>query len=98
MASVGPAVDGPAALSIAGSGSVVQGQRNRSAAAVHHQAHIVRSRTAHRGTCTGVAPMRLSGHEINSRLRQKLEMSTGRHLYAVLGTYERLERYEKVDF
>ena len=42
--------------------------------------------------------MKLSGHEINSQLRQKLDMSTGRHLYVVLGTYERLERYEKVDF
>ena len=42
--------------------------------------------------------MKLSGHEINSQLRQKLEMPTGRHLYVVLGTCERLERYEKVDF
>jgi hypothetical protein len=42
--------------------------------------------------------MRLSGHEINSQLRQKLEMPTGRHLYVVLGTGGRLERYEKVDF
>jgi hypothetical protein len=42
--------------------------------------------------------MKLSGHEINSHLRQKLEMPTGRHLYVVLGTFERLERYEKVDF
>ena len=42
--------------------------------------------------------MRLSGPEINSQLRQKLDMPTGRHLYVVLGTYERLERYEKVDF
>jgi hypothetical protein len=42
--------------------------------------------------------MKLSGHEINSQLRQKLEMPTGRHLYVVLGTYERLDRYEKVDF
>jgi hypothetical protein len=42
--------------------------------------------------------MKLSGHEINSQLRQKLEMPTGRHLYVVLGIYERLERYEKVDF
>ena len=33
--------------------------------------------------------MKLSGHEINSQLRQKLEMPTGRHLYVVLGTYER---------
>jgi hypothetical protein len=30
--------------------------------------------------------MKLSGHEINSQLRQKLEMPTGRHLYVVLGT------------
>jgi hypothetical protein len=42
--------------------------------------------------------MKLSGHEINSQLRQKLEMPTGRHLYVILGTGERLERYEKVDF
>ena len=42
--------------------------------------------------------MRLSGHEINSQLRQKLDMPTGRHLYVVLGAYERLERYERVDF
>ncbi len=42
--------------------------------------------------------MKLSGHQINSNLRQKLEMPTGRHLYVVLGTYERLERYERVDF
>lgn len=42
--------------------------------------------------------MKLSGPEINSQLRQKLEMPTGRHLYVLLGTYERLERYEKVDF
>ena len=42
--------------------------------------------------------MKLSGHEINSQLRQKLDMPTGRHLYVVLGTYERLERYERVDF
>jgi hypothetical protein len=42
--------------------------------------------------------MRLSGHEINSQLRQKLEMPTGRHLYVVLGSYDRLERYERVDF
>ena len=42
--------------------------------------------------------MKLSGHEINSQLRQKLEMPTGRHLYVILGTCERLERYEKVDF
>lgn len=42
--------------------------------------------------------MKLSGHEINSQLRQKLEMPTGRHLYVIIGTYERLDRYEKMDF
>jgi hypothetical protein len=42
--------------------------------------------------------MRLSGHEINSQLRQKLAMPTGRHLYVVLGTYERIDRYERVAF
>lgn len=42
--------------------------------------------------------MRLSGHEINSQLGQKLTMPTGRHLYVVLGTHERLDRYEQVDF
>ena len=42
--------------------------------------------------------MKLSGHEVNSQLRQKLEMPTGRHLYVLLGTYDRLERYERVDF
>jgi len=42
--------------------------------------------------------MNLSGHEINSQLRQKLEMPTGRHLYVVLGTCERLDRYERIDF
>ncbi len=42
--------------------------------------------------------MKLSGHEINTQLRRKLEMPTGRHLYVVLGTYERLDRYERVAF
>lgn len=42
--------------------------------------------------------MKLSGHEINSQLRQKLAMPTGRHLYVVLGTYDRIERYERVAF
>lgn len=42
--------------------------------------------------------MMLSGHEINTQLRQKLDMPTGRHLYVVLGTYERLGRYEKHAF
>lgn len=42
--------------------------------------------------------MKLSGHEIISQLRQKLEMPTGRHLYVVLGTYERLTRFDRVTF
>jgi hypothetical protein len=42
--------------------------------------------------------MKLSGHEIDSQLGQKLAMPTGRHLYVVLGSFERLERYERVDF
>ena len=42
--------------------------------------------------------MKLSGPEINSQLRQKLDMPTGRHMYVILGTYERLERYERVAF
>lgn len=40
--------------------------------------------------------MKLSDSEINSKLREKLEQPTGRHLYVVLGTYERLARYERV--
>jgi hypothetical protein len=42
--------------------------------------------------------MRLSDHEINSALRDRLQMPTGRHLFAVLGTYGALERYERVSF
>jgi hypothetical protein len=42
--------------------------------------------------------MKLSSHEINSQLRQRLGMHGGRHLYVVLGTYERIERYERVAF
>ena len=40
--------------------------------------------------------MRLSDHEINAHLRDKLQNVAGRHLYVVLGTYEALDRYEKV--
>lgn len=40
--------------------------------------------------------MKFSGPEINSKLREKLEQSTGRHLYVVLGSYEQLVRYERV--
>jgi hypothetical protein len=42
--------------------------------------------------------MKLSGHEINSQIRQKLDMPTGRHLYVVLGCYDRLECFEKLTF
>jgi hypothetical protein len=42
--------------------------------------------------------MKLSGHEINSQLRQRLGMPIGRHFYVILGTYERIERYERVAF
>ena len=42
--------------------------------------------------------MRLSGHEINSQLRQKLAMHTGRHLYVVLGSYDCIDRYERAAF
>lgn len=42
--------------------------------------------------------MKLSAHEINSQLRQKLEMPTGRHMYVVLGTFDRIDRYERVAF
>jgi hypothetical protein len=40
--------------------------------------------------------MKLSDHEINSALRERLQMPTGRHLYAILGSYGALERYERV--
>jgi hypothetical protein len=40
--------------------------------------------------------MKLSDHEINSALRERIQMPTGRHLYAVLGSYGALERYERV--
>jgi len=40
--------------------------------------------------------VKLSDTEINSNIREKLEQPTGRHLYVVLGTYERLAHYEKV--
>jgi hypothetical protein len=40
--------------------------------------------------------MKLSDHEINSALRERLQMPTGRHLYAILGSYGGLERYERV--
>src|ERR1035438_6411188 len=98
MAPMGPTMDGAPALQIEGSRPIGEGQRDRSNAAVHYKVHVGRSPAAYRVTGQGVTRMKLSGHQINSNLRQKLEMPTGRHLYVVLGTYERLERYERVDF
>jgi len=40
--------------------------------------------------------VRFSDSEINTKLREKLEKPTGRHLYVVLGTYDRLAQYERV--
>jgi len=40
--------------------------------------------------------MKLSDHEINAHLRDKLQNIAGRHLYVILGTYECLDRYERV--
>ena len=40
--------------------------------------------------------MKLSDHEINAHLRDKLQNVAGRHLYVILGTYEALDHYEKV--
>jgi len=40
--------------------------------------------------------VKFSDSEINSKLREKLEKPTGRHLYVVLGTYDRLAKYERV--
>ena len=42
--------------------------------------------------------MKLSDHEVNSQLRDKLQRVVGRHLCAVLGTYEALTKYERVAF
>jgi len=40
--------------------------------------------------------VKFSDSEINAKLREKLEHTTGRHLYVILGTYERLAQYERV--
>jgi hypothetical protein len=39
----------------------------------------------------------LTGPEIISQLREKLQFNIGRHLYGVLGTYAQLEQFEKKD-
>lgn len=42
--------------------------------------------------------MRLSDHEVNSRLHDRLQNVAGRHLYVILGSYEALYRYERHAF
>lgn len=42
--------------------------------------------------------MKLSDPEVNSALKGKLDNQAGRHLYVILGTYESLNRYERVAF
>jgi len=42
--------------------------------------------------------MKLSHPEVNSALKDKLANQAGRHLYVILGTYESLDRYERVAF
>lgn len=41
--------------------------------------------------------MKLSGPQITSLLRENLQVDIGRHLYAVLGSYDQLAAFEKVD-
>lgn len=41
--------------------------------------------------------MKLTGPQIISELRDKLQLGIGRHLYGVLGTYAQLKRFEQVD-
>ncbi len=40
---------------------------------------------------------KLSGPQIISQLREKLQFEIGRHLYGVLGSYAQLEQFEKTD-
>ncbi len=42
--------------------------------------------------------MKMSDHEVNSHLRDKLQNVRGRHLYVILGTYEALAKYERLAF
>ena len=39
--------------------------------------------------------MKITGPQIISELRKKLQFDVGRHLYGVLGTYAQLARFEK---
>ena len=41
--------------------------------------------------------MKYSGLQIVNKLRENFPVEIGRHLYAVLGTYEQLEKFEKID-
>jgi len=41
--------------------------------------------------------MKYTGLQITSLLRDNLQINIGRHLYAVLGTYDQLAAFEKVD-
>ena len=41
--------------------------------------------------------MKLTGPQIISQLRDKLNLDVGRHLYAVLGSYSQLARFEQTD-
>lgn len=42
--------------------------------------------------------MKLSDSDVNSALKGKLANQAGRHLYVILGTYEALDRYERVAY
>lgn len=41
--------------------------------------------------------MKITGPQIVSQLREKLQSDVGRHLYGVLATYARLKQFEQVD-
>jgi len=40
--------------------------------------------------------MKISGPQVISELREKLQFEVGRHLYGVLGTYARLAKLEQI--
>lgn len=42
--------------------------------------------------------MKLSDPEVNAALREKLSNQAGRHLYLILGSYDALDRYERVAY
>ena len=41
--------------------------------------------------------MKITGPEIITELREKLQFNIGRHLYGVLGSYQQLDRFEQTD-